>query len=69
MQVPKSPVLEPLGTNIERTDGELTATFVVKCAVHRSNGEGQESDELELHGDCDEWDGGVEGGDAMLLWS
>jgi len=37
------------------------------AAVHRSNGKGQESDEFELHGAREDWDGSVGGGDTRFL--
>ena len=47
---------------------KLTATFVESGAVHRSNGEGQESDEPEFHDVREVWDGGT-GGVTSGLYS
>ena len=46
---------------MERMYDKLTATFVESGAAHRSNGKGQESNELELHDVREVWDGGQGG--------
>ena len=58
VQVPEYPTLEPHGP-MERMCTTLTATFVESGAVHGSDGKGQESDELELHDGCEDWNGSM----------
>ena len=45
-------------------DNEHTTMLAMGCAVHRSNGKGQERDELDARKD---WDGSTEGGDALQI--
>jgi hypothetical protein len=54
VQVPENLVLQPR-EQTKRMHTMLTATFVVGGAVHGSNGEGQESDEPELHDAREDW--------------
>ena len=66
VQVPEIPALELHGP-IGRMYTKLTATFVESGTVYGSDGKGQESDEFELHGVCEDWNGSTEGAEVELL--